>query len=86
MEDVIKERQGVKRPELFGISPVPAWYPKETVHPARGLVLYHGGPIIECPQIYAGFWGSQWNDFESLFSGLRAFVRRSACEHLHECS
>jgi len=73
-----KERQGLIRPQSIGVGSVPAWVPKETVRPDAGLVLNHGGPVVECPQIYAGFWGTQWQadlGHLSLFSGLNEFLK-----------
>jgi hypothetical protein len=49
---------------------MPGWHPVTTRSPEAGPVpaagsgsigfSNHGGPVIGCPQIYAGFWGQQW--------------------------
>src|SRR5690349_12771994 len=52
---------------VVGVSAVPGWHPVRrgtadgavVTEPLVDLV-YNGGPVVGCPQIYAGFWGSQW--------------------------
>jgi len=57
-----------------GVSPIPAkpaTRGTETLHEQAGPVVtaalhstfvYHGGPIIKCPQIITSYWGPHWSD------------------------
>jgi hypothetical protein len=51
---------------LIGVSAVPGWSPRPSgvttgVIPGSTIgIAYSGGPVIGCPQIYAGFWGQQY--------------------------
>jgi hypothetical protein len=77
MVKMFNERQSGGRSPSVIVGSAPAWVPKDTVRPDTGLFANLGGPVIECPQIYAGFWGSHWqNDFGHLvlFSSLNSFL------------
>lgn len=69
------------------VSAVPGWHPALTRAPESGPMtgsgsgsinfFNHGGPVIACPQIYAGFWGQQWYrdpNYQSLAGQIAQFL------------
>jgi len=68
---------------LIGVSAAPGWRPlphdvRTGIIPGSSIGIgYFGGPVIKCPQIYAGFWGQDyWADpgYQALQARLTQFL------------